>query len=128
MEKLFGEEMQFFGLLLYFDARYSLFVNDLIVINKGIDVDKLLGLWLVEYVRVEWIFDDLEDLLLVVCAVYVWFNFKAWSIMLIDLVDFVVMFDQVEALDFVSEWIVYVDNLLLGIYGGNFSINYCVDF
>jgi hypothetical protein len=127
-EKLSDEQKQLIGLQLYPDGTYSPLANELIDINRGGDDDKSVAGRLEEYARAAKIIDDPEDLQPAIRAAYDWLNFKARPIKPMDLADFVAALNPFEPFDLTKEWMIYADNLLIAIYRGNLSINYCIDY
>lgn len=127
-EKLSGEQKRAIGLPLYPDDTYSPLANDLIGINKESDDDKSVADRLEEYVRVAKIVDEEEDLPPAVRAMYDWLNFKARPIEPEGFADFVSTLNPFEPFDLATQWTTYADNLLIAIYRGNISINYCIDY
>lgn len=127
-EKLSDEQKRLTGLPLYPDGTYSPLANDLIDINKGSDDDKSVAGRLEEYARAAKIIDDPEDLQPAIRAAYDWLNFKARPIKPPDFEDFVSALNPFEPFDLAKEWTSYADNLLIAIYRGDISINYCIDY
>jgi hypothetical protein len=127
-QKLSEEHKQQVGLSLYPTSDYSPLANSLIATNKRGDVEKAVDNHLEEYSRSAKVFDDLEALPSAVRAAYDWLNFKAMPITRDDFAHFVSSLNPFEAFDLEDEWIAYADNLLVAIYRGEVSINYCIDF
>ncbi len=127
-QKLSEEEKRFIGLLLYPGDDYSPLARGLIEINSRNAANDSLAALLEEYSRAEKLVEDPVDLQPTIRAVYNWLNFKARPIKTTDFADFILSLNPVEPFDLKNDWSIYADNLLIAIYEGNISINYCVDF
>jgi hypothetical protein len=127
-QKLSEEQKRFVGLPLYPGDDYSPLARRLIEVNRGNTAgDSVAGL-LEEYRSTAEPVDDPANLQPPIHAVYDWLNFKARPIKTTDWADFILSLNPFEPFDLKKEWITYADNLLIAIYEGNISINYCVDF
>jgi hypothetical protein len=126
-QALSEEQKQLVGLPLYPDSDYSQLANDLVDINKQADAEEAVNRRLEEFSRAAKLLDDPGSLPPAVRAAYDWLNFKARPISPDDFAAFVVSLNPFESFDLKEEWISYADNLLVAIYRGDASINYCID-
>ena len=127
-QKLSEEQKRLIGLPLYPDDNYSPLANKLIDINKARNDNGSVASQLEEYSRTAKPIEDPANIRPAIRAVYDWLNFKAKPIKTADFADFVLSLNPLETFDLEKEWITYADNLVIAIYQGNISINYCVDF
>lgn len=127
-QKLSEEQKQLVGLRLYPTDDYSPLATDLIDLNSRTDAEATVARRLEEYSRTAQVLDDPAQLPPAVRATYHWLNFKAMPITRDDLKSFVSSLNPLEAFDLKEEWLTYADNLLIAIYRGEASINYCIDF
>ena len=127
-EKLVDGQKQLIGLALYPDDSYSPLANDLIDNNKGRTADGSATGRLEEHSRTTKPIEDPADLPPAIRAMYDWLNFKARPITPADFDTFISSLNPLTPFDLAKEWITYADNLLVAIYRGDLSINYCVDF
>ena len=127
-QKLVEEQKRLVGLPLYPDGDYSPLANDLIDINKRAEAEAAVARRLEEYSRTAKVHEDPVSLPPAIRAAYDWLNFKARPITTDDFASFVSSLNPLDTLDLKEEWITYADNLLIAIYRGDASINYCVDF
>ncbi len=127
-ERLAGEQKRLIGLSLYPDDELSPLARDLVDINTRRNVEASADSRIVEYERRAKLIEDTSDLPPMIRAVYDWLQFKARPIKPSDLANFVASLSGLESIDLADVWTTFADNLLVAVYRGRASINYCVDF
>ena len=127
-QKIADEQKRSVGLSLYPDSEYSPLAKTLIETNKS-SASRGTALEVVErHVRAHKPIDDPGNLPPAIRSIYHWLNFKARPLKTADFEAFVSSLNPVAPFDLQKEWLTYADNLLIAVYRGNISINFCVDF